>query len=282
MARIALVTDSTADLTPEQRQAHGITMVPLNVHIGDETYLDQIDLTTDEFLRRLPSCNPLPTTSQPSPAKFLEVFQELGKTHDAVIAVLLSSKLSGTIQSAELARAESGDAVRIEIIDSMTTSVGLGMQVLRAAELIARDLPVDAIAANLRAETRNYQLIFYVDTLEYLQRGGRIGRAASLVGTILQMKPLLRVEEGQVVPHERTRTKARALAGLREFVRSFPRVERLSVLYSTSRADGESLAASVSDVFPTEMVMIAQFGPVIATHIGPGAVGFCLFEGEAV
>ena len=282
MARVAIVTDSTADLPTALRERHGIAMVPLNAHFGDETFRDQIDITTDEFMARLARASALPRTSQPSPARFEETFRALAADHDAVVAVLISSRLSGTLQAATLAVQAVAEVVPVEIVDSRNGSMGLGLQVLRAAELAERGLAAPAIAERLRAETAANHIVFSVDTLEFLQRGGRIGRAAALLGGLLQLKPLLRVDEGQVVPFERTRTRARAIQGLVDFVRGLPHVERLSVLYSTSLPDAETLAdrLALELSLPREAIVVAQMGPVIGTHVGPGAMGVAVFEGE--
>lgn len=282
MARVAIVTDSTADLPVELRERHGIVMVPLSVHFGDEVLRDQIDITPDRFMERLRQATVLPTTSQPSPALFEETFRRLAANHEAVVAVLLAAKLSGTLQSATLAAEAVRDTIPVELVDSRTGSMALGLQALRAAELAEAGLEATAIAARLRAETAANHVVFLVDTLEYLQRGGRIGRAAALIGGLLQLKPLLRVDEGQVVPYERTRTRAKAVAGLVDFVRGLPRVERMSVLYSTDRDAAEALAdrLAVERPFERERIILAQLGPVIGTHIGPGAMGVAVFEGE--
>ena len=281
MARIAIVTDSTADLDPETRLRYDITSVPLNVHFGTEVYRDQVDLTSDEFMLRLQQPGPLPTTSQPSPGIFEEAFRALAADHDAIVAVLISSKLSGTVQSATLAAAAVAEQIPVEIVDSLNASLGLGFQAIRAAELSAQGIPAPDIAMRLRAETSEYHLVFFVDTLEFLQRGGRIGRAASLVGTFLKLKPVLRVDEGQVVPYERTRTRAKAIEALKDFVSGLPKTSRLGFLYSTSRSDVDTLAAALADRVPPERVTFAQFSPVIGTHVGPGAVGICVYEGAA-
>lgn len=283
MKRIAIVTDSTSDLPPALQQRHGISVVPLDVHFGDESFRDQIDLSTDQFMERLARSSALPRTSQPPPARFEETFRRLAADHDAAVAVLISSKLSGTLQSATLA----ADAVRetfpIEIVDSASGSMGLGLQAIRAAELAREGLDAPAIAARLRAETTANHIVFFVDTLEFLQRNGRIGRAAALIGGVLQLKPILRVDEGQVVPFERTRTRRKAIQGLIDFVRELPHVTRLSALY-TGHGDGDDLAdrlAAETGIARAE-ISVVQLGPVISSHIGPGALGVAVFEGDAV
>lgn len=280
MPRIAIVTDSTADLPLALRDELGITVVPLNVHFGDQVFRDQVDLSTGAFMERLTRSAVLPHTSQPSPGAFVTVYEELARDHDGIISIHISGKLSGTVQSAQLAKTQVRDRVPIEVIDSRNASLGLGLQVLRAAELAGTGLDLADLARRLRDETDLYHLVFFVDTLEYLQRGGRIGRAAALAGSVLRLKPVLRIEEGQVVPHERTRTRARALAVLEQFVRSLARVERLAVVHSTSPDDAERLASSLGALTPQNPPIIATFGPVVATHAGPGAVGVIAFEGE--
>lgn len=282
MGRVAIVTDSTADLPPSLRDQHRVTVVPLNVHFGDEVYRDQVDITTDAFMERLQRAPVLPTTSQPASGVFEETFRGLAADHDAIVAVLISGKLSGTVMSATIARDAVADILPVEVIDSQNASLGLGFQVLRAVELAATGMPATHIADRLRSETGSYHLVFFVDTLEYLQRGGRIGKAAAMVGSMLNLKPLLRVDEGQIVPFERTRTRGRARQGLIEFVRGLPRTERLAVVYSTTPEEAEHLAAELSatTLLHRERVVVAQFGPVIGTHVGPGAMGVGVYEGE--
>jgi len=278
--RIAIVTDSTADLPPALSEPLGIRVVPLNVHFGEQVFRDQVDLSTPEFMERLTSSAVLPKTSQPSPGAFAAVYEALAKDHDGIVSIHISGKLSGTVQSAQLAKTQVAARIPIEVIDSRNVSLGLGLQVLRAAELASSGLDVEHVARRLRDEIDRYHLVFFVDTLEYLQRGGRIGRAAALAGSVLRLKPVLRIEDGQVVPHERTRTRARAIAALEQFVRSLPRIKRLAVVHSTSLDDAERLAASLGPLTPNDPPIVATFGPVVATHAGPGAVGVIAYEGE--
>lgn len=282
MARIAIVTDSTADLPADLQEEFGIAVVPLNVHFGDETFRDQVDLTTDAFLDRLGRSSTLPKTSQPSPVRFEETFLRLAdEGADGIVCLTISSKLSGTVQSATLAAETVRDRIGVEIVDSRTGSMALGFQAVRGAELARLGDSAEAIASRLRAETAANHVVFYVDTLEFLQRNGRIGRAAALIGGLLQLKPLLRVDEGQVVPYERTRTKTRALGGLVDFARGLPRIDRLSVLYTTDRNDGNALADRLASELglDRDRIVLAQIGPVVGSHIGPGAMGVAVFEG---
>jgi len=278
--RVAIVADSTADLSQELRERYRITMVPLTVHFGSETFRDQIDLSSQEFMSRLAATSTVPTTSQPSPGLFEETFRQLAVDHDEIVAVLLSSKLSGTLQSAQIAAEAVRDVIAVEIVDTLSGSLGAGLQAIRAAELAGQGITGSEIARLLRAETNAYHLLFFVDTLEYLQRNGRIGRAAGLVGTLIRLKPLLRVDEGQVVPYERTRTRAKAIQGLVDFVTDLPRVERLAVLYATSKDDADALANRLASLkgLESDQVFVGSLGPVIGSHIGPGGMGVAVFD----
>jgi DegV family protein with EDD domain len=280
MARIAVVTDSTSDLPPDLATRHGITVVPLNVHFGETVFRDGVDLTSDDFLGLLAKAPELPTTSQPAAGVFEAAFRRLAADHDAIVAVLISSKLSGTVGSAAIAAEAVKDLIPVELVDSASASLGLGFQALRAAELAAEGQDAAAIATRLRAETGRYHIVFFADTLEYLRRGGRIGLAQSLVGSLLSIKPLLLIDEGQVVPLERARTRSRAIDGLVEFAKGFPRPARLGVLHVTSPADAETLVQRLAALEPARDPILGRFGPVILTHLGPGGLGVIIQEGD--
>lgn len=276
-ARVAIVTDSTADLPPDLRERLGISMVPLNVHIGDDTYADQVELTTPRFMELLETSGHFPSTSQPSAGQFEQVFRELAATHDEIVCVLISSRLSGTVQSATIAAEAVRDTIRVEVVDSLNASLGCGFQVLAAWRLAQEGLDAEAIATRLRAQSSRYHIIFFVETLEHLRRGGRIGKAASLVGSMLKLKPLLRVDEGQVVPFERTRTRRKAIAALVEFAENLTGVERIGVLHNTTPDDAQALHDRVRHLAGQESeVPIALFGPVLGTHVGPGTLGLAI------
>ncbi|HEV2108972.1 MAG TPA: DegV family protein [Thermomicrobiales bacterium] len=281
MVRVAVVTDSTADLPPELQEQHGITVVPLTVHFGEESFRDQIDISTDDFMERLQRSETMPTTSQPSSGLFEDTFRQLAADHDEIIAVFISSKLSGTVMSAMLARDAVTDLVPVEIVDSQSASMALGFQALAAARYAAQGLGATAIAQRLRSAMGSYETLFFVDTLEYLRRGGRIGKASAMVGSFLDLKPMLRIDEGQVVPAERTRTRARARKGLVDFVRAMPNVERLAVMHATTQDEAVELAEEFDLTLPRENLVIARFGPVIGTHVGPGAMGVIVDVGSS-
>jgi DegV family protein with EDD domain len=275
---VAIITDSTSDLVPRVAAQHGIITVPLNVHFGDDVYRDQVDITTDEFMRRMANATRLPTTSQPSVGAFEAAFREAANKYDQAVCVLISSRLSGTIQSATIAAQNVQDLIKIEIVDTFNVSYGLGFQVLRAAELAGQGLGAREIATQLRSEVNAYHIVFFVETLEHLRRGGRIGKAAPLVGSLLQLRPLLRIDEGQVVPFERTRTRSKAIDALVAFGNSFSAIEELAIIYNTTPDDARNLSERVAPLTPHRPVTVAQLGPVVATHIGPDVLGLIVRE----
>lgn len=279
MSRIALVCDSTADLSADDIARLGVTVVPLNVHFGDEVYRDHVDLSPPQFLARLESSSVTPSTSQPSPAAFRNVYDRVEPEVEAILVLCLSSELSGTYQSAHLGREGTSTSVPVHIVDSRSCSIGLGLQVRRARELIADGQTVERITQTLERETSRYQLVFFADTLEFLQRGGRIGRAGMVLGSILKVKPLLACEDGVVVPVERTRTRSRAIDGLIQIARANQAVVRIGVLHDGRRPDDlDRVMEGVRSLAPDGEVYVNQYGPIVASHVGPGALGVCVFR----
>ena len=277
-SRVAVVTDSTADLPEDLRQRWGIVVVPVGVRFGGQTLRDGVDIGAEEFLARLDASPDPPRTVAPAVDDFLAAFDRLGRDHDGIVAVIGSGRLGSTVAVAREAAARA--AVPVEVVDSRSATMGLGWQAVRAAELAAEGLDALAVADLLRSETGRYEVIFFVDTLEYLRRGARIGRAAAAIGDALDLKPLLRIDEGVVVPAERARTRARAVDALVESVRALGTVERAAALYVSERRDGEALAARLRDELGLreEQVVVARIGPGVATHAGPGALGVAVAD----
>lgn len=277
---VAIVTDSTCDLDAALAKERGITVVPLNVHFGESVYLDQVDITTDEFMDKMATSTQLPTTSQPSVGMFEDAFKRAAEEQGVreIVCVSISSKLSGTFQSASIASQNLADELTIEVVDSFSASYGLGFQVLRAAELADEGKYANEISEVLLNELGRYHTVFFVDTLDHLRRGGRIGKAAQLVGTFLQLKPLLRIDEGQIVPFERTRTRSKAIRALEEFAADSGPAEELTVLYNTTLDEAQSLARTISVHTPGKDPVLAKVSPVIAAHIGPDIMGVVVKE----
>ncbi len=247
-------------------------MVPLTLHFGGKSLLDAVDITPGDFYRELPSATTHPTTSQPSPGRFAEMYSALLLDHDAVVSIHISEKLSGTVASARQA-AEMTDPKRVHVIDSEVVSMSLGLVVLVASALAAQDLDAEAIESRVAAMRPHVHTYFSVATLEFLRRGGRIGRASALLGSVLQVKPVLCIRDGLVTPLERVRTFDRALNRVVELTREVDRGDGVCLI--VGHGDAESDAMRVAhDLEPiAETLMIQPLGPVVGAHAGPGVVG---------
>ena len=277
----AVVLDSTADLPqPEQRHPNW-RLVPLYVRLGDETLRDHVEISADEFYRRLPTTSPPPTTSQPTPADFEAVYERLG-AYERILAVVLSGKLSGTAESARLAAEASSSGARVRVLDSGVTSGGtviLADAIQRRLERGVGDEEIDALVERFRRERG---LLFTVDTLDYLVRGGRIGKAAGLAGQLLSVKPILAFDEGEVAPLKRVRGRHKALAELeRIFTESTEDVATLHVGIGHAAAEAEArqlLERLRADRPSASYDVFTTLGPVIGAHGGPGTLGLFWFD----
>ena len=279
---VRIVTDSTSDLPPETARELGITVVPLNVHFGDLRYQDSVDIGPDEFYRKLAQGPILPTTSQPSPGDVIEVYRKLGGEAGDIISIHVSAKLSGTYNSAMLAVRELEAGPRIEVIDSRLVSAALGVVVIVAAKAAQLGKGLEEVKALIHRTIPKVQILALIDTLEYLHRGGRIGKAQELLGSILKMKPMITIKDGEVYPAGRVRTRAKAIDRLVEVLTTFTNIEELCIVHSTSHEDAEKLADRAASVFPRERIYITQFGPVVGVYVGPGSLGWALVERDAI
>jgi DegV family protein with EDD domain len=270
--RVAIVTDSTCDLPADLAARRSVAVVPLTVSLEGRDYLDGVDISAAEFYQRLPASNGQATTSQPSPASFAEVYSRLLEDHEAVVSIHISAALSGTFASAEQGAALVG-RTRIHIIDSGLVSMPLGLVVLAASGLAGAGGSLDEITDTITGLCRTTGVYFMVGTLEYLRRGGRIGRASALLGSVLQVKPVLTISDGQVTPLERVRTQDRALARVTELARSIDQGQGVCAIvgHAAAEAQAERIAAGLDDV--CESLLIQPLGPVVGAHAGPGTVG---------
>lgn len=269
---IGVLTDSTADLPPDVRDRFGLTVVPLVVNWDGQTYRDGVDLTNREFYRRLKASKSLPTTGAPSLAAFETAFREGLEQHDALISVNLASRLSGTFDVARKA-AESVDPDRISVIDSGSVSIGVAWLAELAARMAAEGASASDIVERVQQTSSRIRLIAVVETLDYLKRGGRIGRAAALAGTLLSVKPLISINFGEVAPLERVRTTNAALRRLIELVVKAGPVERLGVVDADAAASAELVRDQLRGHYPEVRIDRGELGPVVGTHGGPGVVG---------
>jgi len=278
---VRIVTDSTADLPVEFAHALGISVVPLSVIFGDEVYREGIEISQDLFYDKLISGKVLPTTSAPSIGDFLEVYESQLKEANEIVSIHISSKLSATYSNAcQAAQILRDRGARIEVIDSQVVSLGLSLATTAAARVAREGGDIDQIKAIVDSTIRRIRIYILLDTLEYVRRGGRIGRARAFLGGILRVKPLLELRDGEVHPLERLRTKAHALDRLFQIATSYANVQEVAIGYSTNPQDAHDFEQRLASVMPHVNIWVARFGPVIGTHGGPGVLGIGLLEGE--
>jgi DegV family protein with EDD domain len=275
MARIGVVTDSIADLPQDLYRENNIEVVPVSVLFGDEVYKDQVDLTTEEFFEKLKTSDVMPTTSQPSPASFLAVYKRMLENYDHIISIHVSSKLSGTYQSALIARETLGSSA-IEVIDSGQASTCQGFVALAAARAVAAGRELNEIRRVVRHFMDNVKLLFTVDTLRYLEKNGRIGKASALLGGLLSIKPVISLGEGEVIPVDRVRGAGRVLPRVMELMSQWVGSRKplhVAVIHGDSPDRAKEWKAEVERRFVCAEVFISKCGPVVGTHTGPGSIG---------
>lgn len=277
MAQI-IITDSTSDLPLDFVEENKIHIVPLNIHLQDSLYKDGVDIQPSELYYRLRTEDIFPQTSQPSAGEFMEIYQTL-KPDDEVLVLCLSSELSGTYQSAEMARdmvAEQIDA-EIHVVDSRSVSLGLGMQVIHAQKCFAEGKDMAQTLSELAEIRRRMRLIFAVDTLEYLARGGRISQLSKRLGNLLQLKPVLHLEEGRIEVLDKVRTRSKAVQRMLEvFYKEASQAQQVGILHIDAPTEGQQLAQKVQEYYHGPL-LLAQCGAVIGSHAGPGTVGICWY-----
>lgn len=279
---IAVVTDSTSDLPVDLAEKHGISVIPLNVHIEDETFLDGVTISADEMYRQLPDSKVIPTTSAPSVGSFIELYEELAKTHDEIISLHLSSKLSMTHNSAVNAVEEmNASSTRISVVDTQQASMALGWTTVRVAEAISDGASLDEATDLAKNLSERAVFIGMVDTLTYLVRGGRIGKAQGFVGSLLRVRPILILRDGEAHPMERARNRKKGIARIKALAAEHAPLEKLAVLYTTDEADARDIANDVAEFAPDGIATVAQLGPVVGNYCGPGTLGLGLIKAES-
>jgi DegV family protein with EDD domain len=281
MGRVRLVTDSTADIPQEICLSLGIEVVPLKVHFGNDTYRDGISLHADHFYELLAQSSGLPTTSQPSPVDFIEIYKKIIEEPDVkIISIHISSELSGTYQSAVLAKSLVSENADITTIDSRSASYGMGGIVVAAAEAAKQGKSKEEILALIQKLTEQSKLYFLVDTLEYMQKGGRIGKAAALLGSLLKIKPILSMEDGEAVSVEKVRGHKAAVSRIIELLKQTEIAAskvRVMIAHSNDLEAARHLGALVAENFQLSSLSYTAIGPVIGTHVGPGTVAVFMF-----
>jgi len=281
MSEIAIITDSTANIPVGLCEQYGIQVAPQVLNWGKETLLEEIDITADQFYERLKSSDEIPKTSQATVSSFLEMFTPHVKAGRPIISIVISKELSGTLQSAEQAKQEFPNA-SIEVIDSRSASMECGFQVLIAARAAKAGKSYAEVVEIAKKAKEHTGVMFVVDTLEYLHRGGRIGGAKKLLGTALSLKPLLYVSNGRVEPLENIRTKGKALIRLLDLIgekvsKGEPPI-RIAALHAACPEDGQQLLDHAIEKFHPQEAILSVVGPVVGTHVGPGTLGlaYCI------
>jgi DegV family protein with EDD domain len=277
--RIGVVTDSTADFPGDARERLGIEMVPLSVIWDRDTFRDKVDLRIEDFYRLMKQRSSLPTTSAPAPGLFEEAYERLLADCDHVISVHLADKLSATCQSARNAAERIGKD-RVTVVDSGQTTVCLGWLAIRAAELGQQGKEPAEVVRQLEAWVPRLRLYAVLDSLTNLQKGGRIGRAQALVGSLLNFKPLILVRQGEVHPVERPRSRASAMRRIVDVAANQGRIEKVAVAQGDAPDILDELARMVTERVPDVPVERAEIGIVLGTHAGPGVFGVALLLAE--
>jgi DegV family protein with EDD domain len=268
---VAVVVDSTADIPAALRDEYNITVVPLTVLFGNETFLDGVEMTGDQFYKRLVEGSVHPKTSQPAPGQFVEAFERLARDHDGIVSIHLSGKLSGTVQSARQA-AELVPDVPIRVIDSGSVSMGFGYLAIEAARMAQNGESLDQIADKIEAMAQRAYVWAALDTLRYLERGGRIGGARAFLGTLLSVKPIIQIK-GEVLPSEQVRTHKKAMTRLVDLANAQAPYSHVAVMYSTSRQYADEIVGQLGSLAPREQIVVAQLTPVLGVYGGPDLVG---------
>ncbi len=277
---VKIVTDTLSDITSDLAGEMGITVVPLYVRFGETIYKDRVEITSEEFYRRLVSESVLPSTTQPTPNDFVQVYDALAKETDEILVIVVSSKLSGTYQSATQAKELAKVKCRIEIVDSLSVAMGMGLIVISAVNAVKAGANLDEAADLARRAVSRSHLVAYFDTLKYLAKGGRIGKASGLLGSLLSVKPILTVRDGEMAPLTRVRSLSAGLDYLYSYAEGFSNIEEMAVEHATTPDDADQLIERLGAIYPKERIYRSVISPVVGTYSGPNALALTILEAE--
>jgi DegV family protein with EDD domain len=275
---VKLVTDSVSDLPPEVVKELEITIIPLNVHFGQETYKDRVDLNSEEFYHKLEHSSTFPSTSAPSPGLFAEVFDDLAMKCNQILGVFVSRKLSATYDAALQGVKLMKRKCQVEIVDSALGIMGQGLLVMEAARKALSGVNLSELVGMTSKTIPRIHIRITLDTLEYLARGGRIGKVQAFLGSMLRMNPILGIKDGVAFPFARVRSRAKATDWLCDFASKFEKVKALAVEYGTNAAEAKALAERIASVFPKIPIYLSNVSPVIGTHTGPNVLSVTVME----
>jgi DegV family protein with EDD domain len=276
---VRIVTDSTADLPAALAQDMGIAVVPLNVHLGDEVFTDGDTIHSDEFYQRLVSSPSLPKTSQPAIGAFMETYQQLLTDADGIVSVHISSQVSGTVNAAQLAVSELGSNA-IEVVDTLQASLALGLIAIAAAKVAQSGGSLAEVVAEAKSASQRARFFGLVETLEYLEKGGRIGKAQALLGSLLRIKPILTLREGVAHPVEKVRTRAKGLERLAAIAAELAPIEAIGVMSSDVAEDSKLIIDALTKHIPGSDPVVSRFGPILGTYLGPGSLGVAVLRAK--
>jgi DegV family protein with EDD domain len=272
MPDVAILTDSVADLPPQVAEEFGITVVPLVVRFGADVYQDGLDLTPDQFYEKLGTSKALPATSVPAPLAFADAYDKLAERTNEIVAICLTSKLSATYQVALQAVGLMKKKCRVEVLDSQWAVMAQGFITIAAAKAARAGASLDGVLDTARRTMRRVDMRAAFDTLEYLERGGRIGKAQAFLGSLLKVNPIIGLKDGEVYPVGRERSRAKAIDRLYDFATSFGSIEGLAVEYATDLDEADRLIQRLRSKYPKVALYISRASPVIGTHTGPGLI----------
>ncbi|OGO01022.1 MAG: hypothetical protein A2Y59_03710 [Chloroflexi bacterium RBG_13_52_14] len=275
---VKIVTDSTCDVPAHLVKELDISVVPVYTVFGDKSYRDKVDIDDDEFYYKLMHDSIHPTTSIPTPKDFADVYNKLAEETDEIISIHLTSKESGTYNSALLGKELVTKKCRVEVLDSLSVSLGLGLIVMYAAREAKTGKKLEQVAELVRQAVPRVHLLILVDTLKYVIRGGRLSKAHGIIGAVVKVKPMLTFKEGDLSLVGIARTKAKAVERLYEFAKSFSKVKEIAVAHTTTPDEAKVLADRVKAVFPNVPLYITRVGSSLGTHAGPGAMGVAVME----
>jgi len=278
---IKIVTDSTADLPLQLANELGITVVPVYLSFGDEVYRDRVDISEDEFYQRLLHDPIHPSTMQPSPQDFVHVYDGLAQETDGIISIHVTSKLSGTYNSALQGKKLVEKKCPIEVIDSQVVTMGLGQLAMAANTIAESGKSLQQVAEQVRRMIPSIHILGLLDTLKYLALGGRIGKVQALLGSILSVRPMLTMKDGELVPAGRVRNRNRGIDRLFDFVKNAVDVQDLAIVYNTTPDEAQALLRRMDSIFPKERITLARLGPALGVHAGPGIL-FVALRGRAL
>lgn len=280
MSRIKIITDSASDIPDHIVQELEIEVIPMYLQLDDQTYRSGLDIDSEQFFGQVQENRARVLASPPPMSVFEQTYRRLALEYDNIFSIHMSGRLNQNYQIAQQARARlPASATRIDIIDSKLISMGLGLVVMHAARAVKDGASPHEVSQLINMLIQTCHVVFFVDTIEYLEQSGRLSLATTVLGSMQRIKPLMLLDEGEVVPYERTRTRAKAIEGLYTFIEDFPRVHEVVALYATTPEDIEKLLEKVDPIFPRGRVQIEQFGPSVGAMLGPGAMGVAVFEG---